>query len=277
MPISVTIPTLGKPKTVKDAVIFVLSTEWPLTARKIYNKVRKSYGMSVTYQAVHKVLKQMAEEGIVTKSGKEYTISIDWLKLNRKFFEKVEQKKLGVAPEDIAEREITHIEFDTLFDFYSYLLRSSNFIADFLEISPFVAEVEHMYWLLFGSKEDQELLKNVIRRSPGSCILCRGDTFIDNMIAKYFEYCGVKVKTGVITAAEKHDTLVGGIFIFQISFGDDLKKECDKIYKNVNEDDLGNIGASYEKLLNKKSKIKLTIIRNEYLSKQMTMKIIHEF
>jgi len=44
----VTIPSVGKPKTVKDAVIAVLINEWPLSARKIYNRV-KEYGFSVSY------------------------------------------------------------------------------------------------------------------------------------------------------------------------------------------------------------------------------------
>jgi len=61
MPISITIPTLGKPKNVKDAVIAVLTNEWPLTARKIYNKT-KNMSLNVSYQAVHKAVSELALE-----------------------------------------------------------------------------------------------------------------------------------------------------------------------------------------------------------------------
>ena len=71
MTLSVTIPTPGKGKSVKDCIISILSAEWPLSAKKIYNRI-KSGGAEVSYQAVHKALKELSGKGILEKEDKGY-------------------------------------------------------------------------------------------------------------------------------------------------------------------------------------------------------------
>ena len=92
MPISVDIPTLGKPKTVKDAVISVLTNEWPLSSKQIYIKVRKM-NLDVSYQAVHKVLKEFVSEGITEKRGNRYKIEINWIGKIKDFGNKLEKSR----------------------------------------------------------------------------------------------------------------------------------------------------------------------------------------
>ena len=46
---------------VKSLIIEILSEDWPLTAKKIYYKIKKK-GKSVSYQAVFKSLQYLAEK-----------------------------------------------------------------------------------------------------------------------------------------------------------------------------------------------------------------------
>jgi len=61
-------------KSVKDKVFNVLSEEWPLSARKIFFKLKGH-----TYQAVYKVLQELVEQRIVKKQDQQYFVNIKWL------------------------------------------------------------------------------------------------------------------------------------------------------------------------------------------------------
>jgi hypothetical protein len=65
-------------------IIEILARESPLTARGAFYKLKRLYGKDISYQAVHKFLKQMAEEKILEKRGIEYFLAVEWvLKLKR--------------------------------------------------------------------------------------------------------------------------------------------------------------------------------------------------
>ena len=52
---------LGTDST-KNSIIELLSQEWPLTAKKLYNKIIKECHTQITYQATHKALKELLEK-----------------------------------------------------------------------------------------------------------------------------------------------------------------------------------------------------------------------
>lgn len=80
MPVELSIPLLGKKKTVKDYIISILSSEWPLSSRKIYNILTKRYNVAVSYQAVHKAIKELIDSGIVIRGWKDLQLNLDWIK-----------------------------------------------------------------------------------------------------------------------------------------------------------------------------------------------------
>ncbi len=49
----------SKVKTSRDAVISILSDAKPLTAKEIYTRVMREFGMNITYQAIYKTLKEI--------------------------------------------------------------------------------------------------------------------------------------------------------------------------------------------------------------------------
>ncbi len=240
MSMKLTIPIMGKPKTVKDTVIGVLSREWPLTARKIYNKVRKTYGLDVTYQAVHKALIEMLEENVLMREGRDYSISIEWVRNNKQFYERLEAKREGSGhptPEDIFNEEVTKLEFENLYDYYSHILEFSWYIAATPDPithrieGPVSAQLYHIFWILAATKNQEEGLRYIMKLSPESYFVCKGDTTTDRLLAKYFESLGANVKTGV-KCAELCDILAGGGIVIQTYFTRSLKRELDTLYKN---------------------------------------------
>lgn len=77
-------PTPGKKsekKPLKNLIIHALISEWPLTVRKIYNKVKGDNNVDITYQAVFKTVKELVERDVLVEKDKKYMINIGWINL----------------------------------------------------------------------------------------------------------------------------------------------------------------------------------------------------
>ena len=81
---NISILDMGKTKkrNVRESIISILSRDYPLSIRKIYNSVKKEYKLDVTYQAVFKLVKEMLGDNILQKadSEMEYQLNIEWIK-----------------------------------------------------------------------------------------------------------------------------------------------------------------------------------------------------
>lgn len=84
-------PTEKPPKRTRELVIHILSDTWPLSAKKIYNIMRKEHGHSVSYQAVHKVLKEMTEASLLERKDRLYQLDSGWIKNLKGFSCKLEK------------------------------------------------------------------------------------------------------------------------------------------------------------------------------------------
>lgn len=77
-------------KTTKELVILILTREWPLPIKKIYNEVKKESKQNLTYQAIHKTLKQLVDESILLKKQKKYALNPEWIQALKDFTEKID-------------------------------------------------------------------------------------------------------------------------------------------------------------------------------------------
>lgn len=68
-----------KKRNTREAIIQILSNEFPLTIKKVYNHVKKEYKLDITYQAVFKLINEMLEDGILEKSDREYKLNLVWI------------------------------------------------------------------------------------------------------------------------------------------------------------------------------------------------------
>ncbi len=79
----------------KELVVKVLSEEWPLSAREIYGRISKHSGVS--YQGVHKALKQLAANRVLEERAGKYSLDIGWITGLRRAGESLERKYLKSA------------------------------------------------------------------------------------------------------------------------------------------------------------------------------------
>ncbi len=71
----------------RDGIIMLLAQKWPLTAKEIHNEIRKIRLNPITYQGVHKNLKQLSSEEIVVYSERKYSLDTKWIANLKKFSE----------------------------------------------------------------------------------------------------------------------------------------------------------------------------------------------
>ena len=94
--------------TTRDLIISILFQECPLTTKEIYHKVKRHNGNSITYQAIHKQLKKLLQQGIITKNNeKHYIITEQWLEWLTSQAMKLKQKYQSISNNHEKEYLIT--------------------------------------------------------------------------------------------------------------------------------------------------------------------------
>lgn len=285
MPTSVIIPTLGKPKTVKDAVISILSTEWPLTTRKIYSKV-KNMDLDVSYQAIYKALNEFVTESIVKKTGSEYQLNEDWIEKIKEFGNELESLYKGKETESL-EKVINigyqSFSFETVFDLYKFILDALVFFQNYYRHqqpkNPGIVHFSHMWWALVGSVREQENFKKAASWDGGVYLICSGNTYADKLLAKF--YTGVKgadIKIKLDTnCANDYETFIVEDCLIQVYLSNKIKRVFESTYKNFKHGSSSSFGKFYEDILFKKTEINVIINKNPRVAELIRNKTLKHF
>ena len=86
----VVLPNFEGKKT-KDLILRVLSEEFPLTAKKIFLKVRKEFLSPASFEAIYKALQELHNDKVIAKKDDEYSISLEWLNKISKLSERIRE------------------------------------------------------------------------------------------------------------------------------------------------------------------------------------------
>ncbi len=65
--------------TIKEAILSVLSTEFPLTASQLHSRVSKLLARNFSYQALYKSLKSLTTKKAITKKNGRYFLSENYV------------------------------------------------------------------------------------------------------------------------------------------------------------------------------------------------------
>jgi DNA-binding PadR family transcriptional regulator len=66
-----------KENSIKNHIITMLSINWPLSINQIHKELNSKN--KVSYQAIHKAIKQLEEAGYVVGDDREYQINLSWI------------------------------------------------------------------------------------------------------------------------------------------------------------------------------------------------------
>lgn len=266
MPASITLPNLGgKATSTKDAIVTILSERWPLTPHEIYEYIARQFNLDVSYQAIHKKVRELAEEGILTSSSRGYCLSRGWISRVKDFANRMDLAYAG--KEDSVGFDANILEFRTLSDLYTWALDSLN--SDFYDPKhkgSGCSHFNHMWdWMpLYFAKKEFGQIKGATKRYY-NYIICNSNTLADIWIANFYRKLGWNVKLGV-PCAQLCDVYVPGDTIVHVYFGDVINRTLAETFSKISDIAHLDMEKFYGIACDVKTKIKVTINRDEELA-----------
>src|SRR3989344_709034 len=215
------IPRIGDSK-VKDKIIELLIQESSLTLREICRDISKKN--SVTYQAVHKAIRELSDKRILAKENIKYKINRSWIEKLRKFTAQMEFDEKEII-EKVEKIGLAQLTFNSQLSFGKFLL---SFVSRFQkkdERENLIINSKHIYnmwWLT-----EIELLKFREWENFNLFILSDVDSEVDRWLAKVWEGIGTKVSFGAENC-KTYDFITIGDIILEIHWNIQTKEDWEK-------------------------------------------------
>jgi len=273
MALNFTMPQIGKEATTKDFIITVLGYDWPLTAKRIHNLIKKKYGYSATYQAVYKTLMLLLREGVIEKNQSGYQLNLRWLKELHRYTEVIETNyytknrlKLIEGIKDARqEGNINILTFETLFDVEKYLYYlQKQFIHGCSRKQTICVHHNHEWRPIFYLRAEYNWQHKLRTLGHLTCILCRGSTKHDREAANFYKSLGCRIKTNA-NCAGTNELMVFDDFVIQVFLPHEIKEEMDR---HLAKGRL-NHGEMINKIFEKKTEIQVVINRDKKIAEQI--------
>lgn len=212
----------------KGIIIDILSEEWPLSARIIWNKIKKNYSKSLTYQAVYKLIQKMLSENILIKKENKYYLNPLWIKESKDFFDILSTNYYSNKREEVPYSK-SHLKKSVKYSFKT-LNEMGNYVANYFvkfpnpKNKPFISICFEMYSLLNIQKEYLLKAKKAIEKYGAYC-LCNSNTFYDKLISKsyvaYVKNLRIKLRS---KKSDECDYLIFGDYVMRVYFSPKIKK-----------------------------------------------------
>ncbi len=227
MALSFFLPHLKKRST-KDHIIEILTEEKALTNQIIYNRLRKKYGISKSYQTIRQALVELTEVGVLEKKKKEYSISIQWIKTSEEFITFLRKKYIDKKEVKIINKDTKELTLKSLYELGHFVLYGfKEHFFDMEQENDLYMFVHHL-WFPFLDKNKRDLLKNFFSKNKNT-IYVKNSYFLDKILAMFYRKYG-KVTLNV-KFDEFFDIIIQGNCIAKIYLPKELRERMDKLYR----------------------------------------------
>jgi len=267
----------GNSKTTKDYILSILIKESPLTVRQIENRIKKSYGHSVTYQAVRKAIFYFLDEEVLTKEGKDYSINGDWinrLSLFCKCLSDGNVKEFNNIWESEREGDFLVLYFDSIKERKDYLNKFERQIIPTLKNKKILVQIPHGY-SAFNQEFIKERMDFLNKHGIKMYRIYKQNTFIDKLSASLYKKYGAKVEFNTKDIDNSWIIIYGDVIVQTIQPSEmkamDKELFCD--LSKIDEDSYKYI----ELYLYKKMKIKTIVQKNEDLAEKSRKEMLSYF
>lgn len=215
----------------KNGIISALSQGTPLSVQQLYRQVTKEIHKPISYQALHKALKELENEKIVEKQANQYQLNSSWIHSIEAWAHETknrlqEQKNQLQKPEIKTFENVIELARFLIYDYFNYPNPQKK---------PLIARWHIMYSLLGLSKEEMDEIRKVTK-NRSHFILCKGTSIVDRALAIAFKGLGVQVKLGAIIP-EAFDSILVGDYICEIYFHSEFIFRFKKLWKKPRKAD----------------------------------------
>jgi hypothetical protein len=249
-------------ESTKNLILQELSNQWPLNLKKIYSIVRHSSKKALSYQAVYKAVKELQEEGILSKQEKKYLISPLWVEKSGEFIDKLAE---AYRKNDLTKgKKIQELNFNSLSEAWDFLMSKLN--TDFFGESNEAFVQIRRFFIYPLSKEDITRIKEFTSKKK-LYIICRANSAIDKMAASFLTSLGAQVITGLECSRPTNILVYGDCVINTFVLKENERAKLTDYYKGTKDMNIAktNIFKSFGSIFFKKMKVKLIINRDPYV------------
>jgi hypothetical protein len=283
MVIRITLP-LGKDDNVKNLVFSILTKEYPLKIVELTNHIRKRYGKSVTFQAVRKAILELVEEGILIKKDNEFLVNKTWIFETKKELDNIYSGLIEEKPKpkgiDSIQGEVSVFTFDSLnnlMKFWQDLI--DDWYENFKKGDPNINAYQggHIWEGLLHLDKEQKIMGQLKKKGIKSYSVITNNSILDRNIAKFYNKIGIKTSINNTNTSFDKSYYVGtyGEMIIQTTYPKEIVHKLDEFFKkNITLENLDISDLSI--IVNKNHKMKLTIIKNLEMAKQINNSIISQ-
>jgi hypothetical protein len=262
------ITQIGKTST-RGQIIEVLTEEFPLTAKKIYNKMKIS-GSGVTYHAVYDRISELMKEGVLKKVELQYMIDPKWVEKIGNSINKIRINYSAIIDKKLSGANISSSTTLTFKSFRKQIEYIRKYKHDLLEEMEEGEKLE-MYWIsdhmlsALIDPTDFGMFTKKIKASSEMHMLVRGKSPLDKTIMKLLSESGnTKIKIGIkddigINAGIYNKTVLLFVHPKEIVTG------IEKIFKKTKSFEKLNI-SKINKLIDKKMNSHIIIINEPELA-----------
>lgn len=281
MAISITLPEPDNTKSTKDKIINILTRKYPLKTKAIYSSIKKDYASSVSYQAVHKLLKELVDEGVLEKEGLSYKISPAWLKKLGDFLSFVEQsyknqKSLFPGPAKIDKiGDITVMEFESLGDMDIFFMDYEEKFHRKQKNMVVVWLARHYHWPFAYSKKMFDVQERK-QEKKNSYKIFGSLSPLDKWAMDFYKQLGVNVVFNKNTG-QKKDIAVYNDEILEISYSQELINLMDNFFRKNKEFGRIDLTGFFKDILSKKTRITVTLQKNSCIADGIVKESIRLF
>ena len=244
----------GGRETTKGVILNVLASEWPLSIKRIFFNIKKVTGKSLTYQAVYKSVKELLDDGVLSRQEDGYVISPSWIQKSGEFINSLAEAydKSGIG----AAQKIQELNFNSWGDAWDFIMSriETNFFGESKEAYVQIRR----FFLVPVSKEDIGRLKSFFSKKE-VYIMCRSNSLIDKIAAGFLSSLGANVKTGIECARPTSVLVYGGCVASFYVTGEKERAQLNEYYKQATGVKTPKAGMFN---LYKRMKIKLLINRD---------------
>ncbi|GEM_PF-1382407 len=251
----------------KALIISILSEEHPLSAKQLFERVKKETDSQITYQAVHKTLAAMAKESILTKSRTGFEIDEKWINNIKRFGESISQTcGKGKTVEQPERPEVA--TFDSFLELARFILNEFFIEYPNPEKKAHICYCYHNYGPFGLSEKENENYRKIVSGATFHLGITKGNTYFDHWVAKYLTGLGKKCVTGVDFAINE-ETYINGDYVCQVFLPLEFKQGIDALYNQITSIENIDMQKMFSELLAKKVNIIAVITKNKILADRL--------
>ncbi|PIY59856.1 hypothetical protein COY95_04870 [Candidatus Woesearchaeota archaeon CG_4_10_14_0_8_um_filter_47_5] len=260
-----------KEKSTRNLIVNILASEWPLSAKKIHNHLKKHYGVLITYHSVYECIQNLCEQGVVERRKREYQLSKAWIADSITSFKKLKQSYTTNKPIQKVSKDMQQLILYSANELFEFMLQGlESGLFGYNPCEKFYAEFSHM-WGCFYTKEQFATTKRFLYQNIN--VICNGNTILDRAITGFYtKTLKAHVRLG-IPCAYGHDTIVHHDTIVQVFFPENLITVRERLFPKKLTPMSLDVVREYKRRFEEKAEITVVILKNRKLAGQIAQGI----